>query len=65
MNYFLKSYTKIKWIKELNVRPETINLQKKTQAIYSLTWILAICIFWISPQARKIKAKINAVLCFI
>lgn len=33
MNYFLKSYTKKKWIKQLNVRPETINTKENTDNI--------------------------------
>lgn len=51
---------KLKWTKDLKVRPETIKLLRKTQAEHSLTKILAILFFDLSPKTKKIKAKIHS-----
>ena len=57
---FLTAYTKInsKWIKGLNVRPETIKLEEnigKTLSDINLSRIL----YDPSPRVMEIKAKIN------
>ena len=61
LEYFLTPYTKInsKWIKDLNVRPETINLIEenmgKTFSDINLSKILCDP----PPRVMEIKAKIN------
>jgi len=61
LEHFLTSYTKInsKWIKDLNVRPETIKLLKenigKTLSDINHSRIL----FDPPPRILEIKAKIN------
>ena len=61
LEHFLTPYIKInsKWIKELNVRPETIKLLKehirKTLSDISHSRIL----FDPPPRVKEIKAKIN------
>ena len=60
LEHFLTPYTKInsKWIKDLNVRPETINLEEnidKTLSNINHSRIL----YDPSPRVLEIKAKIN------
>ena len=61
LDYFLTPHTRInsKWIKDLNVRPQTIkileeNIGSKISDIFPRN-----CSSDISPQVRKIKEKIN------
>ena len=61
LHHFLTPYTKInsKWIKGLNVRPETINILEESIGS-NVPDIGHRNIFLdMSPEARKIKAKIN------
>ena len=60
LEHFLTPYTKInsKWIKNLNVRPETIKLQRKTQAKLSDVNHSRI-LYDPPPRILEIKAKIN------
>ena len=48
---YLKPYTKAnsKWIKNLNVKPETLNPWKKTWRVNSLTSILAMIFLDLTP----------------
>ena len=61
LKYFLTQYTKInsKWIKDLNVRSETIKLLEenigKTLSDVNHSWIL----YDPPPRAMQTKAKIN------
>ena len=54
--HFLTPYTKInsKWIKDLNVRPGTINSYRKAQAEHSMTQI-----YDSPPRIMEIKTKVN------
>ena len=59
LEHFLTPYTKIKWIKDLNVRPETIKLLEenvgKTLSGINHSRIL----YDPLPRGMEIKAKIN------
>ena len=61
LEHFLKQYPKInsKWIKDLNIRPETVNLLEenigKTLSDINYTRIL----YDPPPKILEIKAKIN------
>ena len=60
LDYFLTQYTKInsKWIKHLNVRPETIKiLEENTGSVLDISH--STMFLGMSPEARGIKAKIN------
>ena len=61
LDYFLIHYEKInsKWIKNLNVRPETIKLLEEN--IGSMLFDIALSNIFLdmSPQGRETKAKIN------
>jgi len=67
LSHFLTAYTKIhsKWVKDLNVRPESINSlktkQNKAKNLGSnvLDISLSTIFLNLSPQARETKAKIN------
>ena len=61
LEHFLTPYTiiKSKWIKDLNIRPETIKLLEenigKTLSNINHSWIL----YEPPPRVLEIKAKIN------
>ena len=59
LEHFLTPYTKMKWIKDLNVRPETIKLLEvnigKTLSEINHSRIL----YGPPPRILEIKAKIN------
>ena len=60
MDYFLTPHTQVnsKWIKDLNIKPETIKTQNKTGS--TLFDIDLSVIFWFCiPQARETKAEVN------
>ena len=59
LDYFLTPYAKInsEWIKDLNVRPETIKLL--VENIGSMLTLILAVFFWMFPLARKTKTKTN------
>ena len=61
LEHFLIPYRKInsKWIKDLNVRLETIKLQKENIGRTFFDIIMATLVFDLSPETEGIKAKIN------
>ena len=60
LDFFLTPYTKInsKWIKDINVRPETIKLQEKNR-LHTFWHRSQQYFLHMSPQARVTKGKIN------
>ena len=56
-NTCLYHMNKLKWVKDLNVRPETIKLLEEN-TVWFLTSVLIIFLN-LSPQVRATKAKIN------
>ena len=61
LEHFLTPYTEInsKWIKDLNVRPETIKLLEETKAKYSVTLHHIKILYDPPPRVMEIKTKIN------
>ena len=61
VDHYLAPYTKInpKWIKDLNVRPETIKLLEENTGSMLFDIGLSSIFLNMSPQARETKEKIN------
>ena len=60
LEYFLTLYTKInsKWIKDINVRPETINLLKENIG-RTLDINQSKTFYDLPPRVMEIKTKVN------
>ena len=61
LDHYLTSYTKInpKWIKDLNIRPETIKLLEKNIGSKLLDTGFGDSFLDLTPKAEVTKAKIN------
>ena len=59
LEHFLRPYTKInsKWIKDLNVRPETIKLLKTGKTFSNINH--SRILYDPPPRVMEIKAKVN------
>ena len=60
LDHFLIPYTKIKWMKDLNGRQETIKTLEE-KAGNNLSDLSHLSNFWLdtSPKARELKARMN------
>ena len=61
LDYFLIPYTKVnfKRLKGVNIRPETIKHQEENRQYTFLQWSYQYYYLDMSPQKRKMKAKLN------
>ena len=59
LEHFLTPYTKIKWIKDLNIRPGTIKLLEETIGKTLSDINHSRILYDPPPKVREIKAKIN------
>ena len=59
LNYFITPYINSKWIKDLNVKPETIKLLEENISSMLFDISLSNIFLDVSPQARESKAKIK------
>ena len=59
LEHFLTPYTKIKWIKDLNVRPETIKILEEniSKTLFDINH--SRILYDPPPRILEIKAKIN------
>ena len=59
LEHSLTSYTKINWIKDLNVRPETIKILEEniSRTLFDINH--SNIVLDLSPKAKETKAKIN------
>ena len=60
LDHFLKPYTKIKWIKDLNVRPENIKILEENTGSNFFNIGHRNIFLDMSPKPRETKAKINS-----
>ena len=59
LEHFLTPYTKIKWIKDLNIRPETIKLLEENIGRTLDDINQSKILYDPSPRVMKIKTKVN------
>ena len=64
LDHLLTPHTRInsKWIKDLNVRPKTINILEETIGSKILDIAHRNFLLHVSPQARETKEKINGTI---
>ena len=59
LEYFLTTYTKIKWIKDLSVRPETIKLLEENRGRTLSDITQSKTLYDPPPRVMKIKTKVS------